>query len=225
MEAITSTSQPVRPTSAGLGREETASSQRHDAAANRERILAAAAALFQERGVDEVSMHQIAMAAGIGQGTLYRNFIHKGELCSALAAQAVEKLTADVSLDLARTDTGSLEALYQVLERFVEFGEQFAPMICGIVDAACGTRRMALYRSPLYAWMYGTVSGLLSRAMAEGEIENLDVEYTADALLALLDINLRLFQHQDRGFEHERILRGLRTFVTRALLAPARAQE
>lgn len=58
--------------------------ERRDAAENRERILNAARKLFADHSVNEVSMHQIAQAAGIGQGTLYRRFAHKGELCNAL---------------------------------------------------------------------------------------------------------------------------------------------
>lgn len=48
--------------------------ERADAAGNRVRILAAAEALFAERGVDQVSMDEVASVAGVGKGTLYRRF-------------------------------------------------------------------------------------------------------------------------------------------------------
>ncbi|WP_293786872.1 TetR family transcriptional regulator, partial [uncultured Aeromicrobium sp.] len=44
---------------------------RADARRNREKLLAAARRLLAERG-HEVSMEQIAAAAGVGLGTLYR---------------------------------------------------------------------------------------------------------------------------------------------------------
>jgi AcrR family transcriptional regulator len=49
-------------------------SERADAARNRARVLEAAAALFEERDGREVTMEQIAAAAGVGKGTLYRRY-------------------------------------------------------------------------------------------------------------------------------------------------------
>ena len=46
---------------------------RSDAARNRAALLAAAQALYAERGID-VSLEEIARSAGVGIGTLYRNF-------------------------------------------------------------------------------------------------------------------------------------------------------
>ncbi len=48
--------------------------ERADAARNRTRILAAAERLFAERGVDDVSMDDVAVAARVGKGTVYRRF-------------------------------------------------------------------------------------------------------------------------------------------------------
>ncbi len=60
-----------------------------------ERITAAAAALFAEHGVDEVTTQQIAEAADIGTGTLFLYAKTKGELLlmvqNALYASALER--------------------------------------------------------------------------------------------------------------------------------------
>ncbi len=57
---------------------------RSDARRNRESILAAAREEFAERGLD-VHMEQIARAAGVGVGTVYRHFPAKEDLLQALA--------------------------------------------------------------------------------------------------------------------------------------------
>jgi AcrR family transcriptional regulator len=49
---------------------------RADAQRNRRRLLEAAAELFRERGL-EVSVAEIARRAGVGRGTLFRNFATK----------------------------------------------------------------------------------------------------------------------------------------------------
>jgi AcrR family transcriptional regulator len=56
---------------------------RRDAERNRQRILAAARELFAERGL-EVTLDDIAHAAGVGVGTVYRRFPDKDELIEAL---------------------------------------------------------------------------------------------------------------------------------------------
>jgi AcrR family transcriptional regulator len=57
---------------------------RADARRNHERILAAAREQFSEHGLD-VHMEQIARAAAVGVGTVYRHFPAKEDLLKALA--------------------------------------------------------------------------------------------------------------------------------------------
>jgi AcrR family transcriptional regulator len=56
---------------------------RSDAERNRRRILEAAEEVFAERGLD-VSLDDIAAAAGVGVGTVYRRFPDKDDLIDAL---------------------------------------------------------------------------------------------------------------------------------------------
>src|SRR3712207_4184359 len=66
--------------------------ERADAARNRLRILAAAERLFAARGVAGVTMDDVAAAAGVGKGTLYRRFVDKGGLAVALLDQREREL-------------------------------------------------------------------------------------------------------------------------------------
>src|SRR6516225_4208228 len=58
--------------------------ERADAARNRAAVLQAAAGLFAEHGVTAVSMDQVAAAAGVGKGTIFRRFGDKAGLAVAL---------------------------------------------------------------------------------------------------------------------------------------------
>ena len=58
--------------------------ERADAARNRLRILEAAAGLVGERGIERVSMEDVARAACVGTGTLYRRFGDRAGLALAL---------------------------------------------------------------------------------------------------------------------------------------------
>jgi AcrR family transcriptional regulator len=66
--------------------------ERADAARNRARVLAAAERLFAARGVDAVSMDDVARAAGVGKGTLYRRFKDKSGLAAALLSERETEL-------------------------------------------------------------------------------------------------------------------------------------
>ena len=68
--------------------------ERADAARNRLRVLEAAERLFAERGVASVTMDDIAAAAGVGKGTLYRRFTDKGGLAVALLDERERELQA-----------------------------------------------------------------------------------------------------------------------------------
>jgi AcrR family transcriptional regulator len=70
-------------------RSESAPHLRADARRNREAVLAAAKELFAEQGLD-AQMPDIAKAAKVGVGTVYRHFPTKDDLIEALVAERFE---------------------------------------------------------------------------------------------------------------------------------------
>ncbi|WP_459549375.1 TetR/AcrR family transcriptional regulator [Nocardia sp. X0981] len=66
--------------------------QRRDAAANKERILAAAEETFRRHGLS-VDMRAVAAAAGVGIGTLYRHFPTREDLLRAVTGADFAGLT------------------------------------------------------------------------------------------------------------------------------------
>jgi AcrR family transcriptional regulator len=76
---------------------------RGDAARNRARVLDAARAAFSEDGAD-VQMEQIARRAGVGVGTLYRNFPTKQALIDELAQRWIDERVEIADEALAMPD-------------------------------------------------------------------------------------------------------------------------
>jgi AcrR family transcriptional regulator len=76
---------------------------RVDAARNRERIVAAARAVFAERGLD-APFEAIAERAGVGQATLYRRFPRREDLIVACFAPKLAEYAAAVEAALAAPD-------------------------------------------------------------------------------------------------------------------------
>lgn len=187
--------------------------ERRDAAEHRRRILVAARDLFAAQGVDATSMHEIARAAGVGQGTLYRRYSHKGELCGALLADNTRRFQEDVRVQIAAHPESALWNLEALFARLIAFNEENGPLLGAIVDAACGSRRGEGYRSPFYTWLRETALTLIRQAIAEGEAATLDADATVDALLAPFAIDVYLYQRQTLGLTQEQIVSAMRQLL------------
>ena len=79
--------------------------QRVDARRNRERIIVAAREAFADAGRD-VQMPEVARAAGVGVGTLYRHFPAKDDLVRALVDDKVQAGIETTREALTRDDPG-----------------------------------------------------------------------------------------------------------------------
>ncbi|MCP5099384.1 MAG: TetR/AcrR family transcriptional regulator, partial [Chloroflexi bacterium] len=192
--------------------------ERRDAAANRALILETAEKLFAEKGVENVNMADIAQAAGVGKGTLYRRFANKGELCLALMdTQMVEFQNSMLSRmqQLSAQGVDYLEQLDQFLDALVYFTDIHSPLLCVVQHAGLLQGVGSSTRAQLpYFWQHMTISGLLKTAVSAGELSpDLDIDYLSDALLSSLKADIFHFQRQVRGFSLERISIGLRTLV------------
>lgn len=194
--------------------------ERRDAAEHRQRILDVAQHLFGEHGVDAVSMHQVALAAGIGQGTLYRRYRHKGELCMDLMRERHERFAEEVAALLHAAGTAcALERLDSVLVKMVALLEDqvtFLGPIGGSMtrDAQCNesdsSRYFSFQQSPWYLWLHELLARLLTEAVQHRELASLDIPFTVDTMLAVLNPPFYRFQRLERGFSQERILQGVR---------------
>ena len=206
--------------------------ERRDAAEHRRRILEVARRLFAEQGVEKVSMHQIARAAGIGQGTLYRRYANKGELCMDLLREPYEHFGEEIATLLAPASTApALERLESVLAQMILFLEEqgtLGGLMAGTErreepcnEADLSPRHSGFQQTPWYRWLHELLAGLLTEAVERGELVALDIPYTADTILAALHPAVYRFQRQDRGFSSERILQGLRHIYIDGVKAPS----
>jgi AcrR family transcriptional regulator len=101
----------------GAGR--AAPSQRKDARRNKEALLDAAAAVFVASGV-EAPVRDIAAAAGVGLGTIYRHFPTRADLIIAVYRHQVDAC-AEAGPALLATSPTPYAALEQWINRFVDF--------------------------------------------------------------------------------------------------------
>mgnify|MGYP001198558831 CR=1 FL=1 len=191
--------------------------ERRDAAANRARILQTAEKLFAEHGVANVNMADIAQAADVGKGTLYRRFTNKAELCLALMdSQMIDFQNGMLARmqQMSRQNMPKMAQLDHFLDALVYFTDAHAPLLCEVQRAGLLQDMEPDGLELPHFWQYMTVSGLLKAAVANAELaSSLDIDYLADALLSPLKADLFYYQREARGFSLERISAGIRLLL------------
>jgi AcrR family transcriptional regulator len=91
----------------------------------RERILAAAATLFAQRGINATSMNDLHVEARVSKRTLYHHFADKDALIDAYLAAAAGDTGSGPQAVLHRPD---LAPRAKLLELFTALGEQRRPL-------------------------------------------------------------------------------------------------
>jgi AcrR family transcriptional regulator len=150
-----------------LGTAETTTSGRRelrrDAAANRDRVLAAAAVAIRREGTG-VPIATIAGDAGVGVGTLYRRYPSRKDLLAALTLRSF-RLVLDAAQSAAACTDSGIDALRGFIEQTIEHGPELVlPMHGGPVSLDEDT--VAL-RSEVHA----TIEKVLRRGKQDGTIQ------------------------------------------------------
>ena len=150
--------------------------ERADAARNRLRVLAAAETLFAERGVAAVTMDDVAAAAGVGKGTLYRRFGDKGGLAMALLDERERELQACLLSGPPPLGPGAPapQRLGAFASAYLEFLDRQLALVLLSETATTGAR----FRTGAHALWRQHCRFLLE--------ESADPEISADVLLAAL---------------------------------------
>jgi len=182
--------------------------ERADAARNRARVLAAAERLFSERGGRGVTMEQIAAAAGVGKGTLYRRYPDLSAIAVALLDEherALQErlLRGDPPLGPGAPPGERLAAFYRAMVDLLERHGHLA------LAAETGAKRFGT--GAYGAW------ALHVRLLVE-EAGLADHEGLTDALLAAVAPEVFARQRAS-GLTAEQIARDLSVLARRALAA------
>ncbi|MFG2823625.1 TetR/AcrR family transcriptional regulator [Kitasatospora sp. NPDC048365] len=148
--------------------------ERADAARNRVAVLEAAARLFAEHGVDGVSLDQVAAAAGVGKGTVFRRFGDKSGLAVALLDDRERELQAGVLSGPPPLGPGAPaeERLVAFVGAYFDYLVEHLPLVRMSETASAGAR----YRIGAYRFWHRHLAILLAGVP--------DPEHTAHALLA-----------------------------------------
>lgn len=183
----------------------------------RERLLAAAAACFAEKGYDGCSVADIVSQAGVSQGTLYVHFKNKEDLFISMIVeehgQGAEK--ARQAADTAPYLQGIINVLADCI-RDVGFpiDHRLWTEILAVAARDASVRKAFAASDKV---MRKAFVELLEKASAAGEISNsLDLESVSIWLYALVD-GLIARTADDDDFDFKKHIDVFETLVRRAL--------
>ena len=89
---------------------------KEEAAANRAKVLAAAARLFREKGVDGIAVAELMQAAGLTHGGFYNHFPSKEALATAASAESLRRSNDGLA---AALEEGGLSALRSYVGQYL----------------------------------------------------------------------------------------------------------
>ncbi|GAA0839983.1 TetR/AcrR family transcriptional regulator [Streptosporangium amethystogenes subsp. fukuiense] len=152
--------------------------ERADALRNREAVLAAADDLFvRSQSPRSVSMDEIAAAAGVGKGTLFRRFGDRTGLIRALVEARIQPVRHAVETGPAPLGPAGppRERVLAVLDAVLRFKLDNRHLSLALEEAGSGSP----YQAEHYAWWHRTLRDTLRKIPGIP-----DGDFTAHALLA-----------------------------------------
>ncbi|HZQ30330.1 MAG TPA: helix-turn-helix domain-containing protein [Mycobacterium sp.] len=164
--------------------------ERGDAARNRELLLDAARRLIAERGPDAITMDDVAGAAGVGKGTLFRRFGSRAGLMMVLLDEDEQALQQRFLFGPAPLGPSG-----PPLERLLAFGRArltFVDKHRGLLSDAARDPQTR-FNAP------ATLHRAHVRVLLEAAGTTGDLDAQADALVALLDVDYVAHQIDDLG--------------------------
>ncbi|MEH0165919.1 TetR/AcrR family transcriptional regulator [Paucibacter sp. JuS9] len=197
-------------------------------------LLAAALALFVEKGFAATRSEEVAARAGVSKGTLYLYYPSKEELFKAVVRETLASHIADGQQMLAQHQGAMAELLRQVMhEWWQRIGLGPAGGISKIMTAEARNfpELAQFYVDEVIAPTHRLLAGLLERGMASGEFRRVLVDDAVHVLIAPM-LHLTLQQHSfgacmlhDPDLDARRVLDLQLDLMLGGLLAPAQLQE
>lgn len=161
---------------------------RADAERNRQRLLDAATQMFCERGLD-VGVGEIAHQAGVGRGTLFRNFPSKEHLIAAIVVKRMRESISRGQLALQAPDAG--EALFDLIEQSVGRSQTDRALFDAIADTWLANDEIR----EVHGQLLEMLDALVRKAQAAGSVRD-DIS-AVDVLMMVKGIceSISSFQH------------------------------
>jgi AcrR family transcriptional regulator len=163
-----------------------------DKEAKRQQIINGALRVFARRGLSNFKMAEVAEEAQVGKGTLYEYFRTKEELIIGSVSQFMIEFEEYVAAQIV-TAPGPIEKIETMVQASVEFCLENEDRLDALLDFyAVGIPRSGdgpalMDLGPRYKGVIQWVSTVIKEGIDQGLFRQVDPEFVASMIVALLD--------------------------------------
>ena len=162
----------------------------------RNRILQAAQHLFASRGYDGTTTRDLAGAAGVAEGTLFRHFENKKAILIEVATQGWVEILTDLLTELS--EMGSYKAVAQVMRRrMMRMGENLDMMRVCFMEAQFHPELRDRIQSEVIGKMTDVAEAFFQTARDRGIYRRTNPTIVAQVFLGMFAV---------AGFSHNTIM-------------------
>jgi AcrR family transcriptional regulator len=153
-------------------------------------LVEATRALFDERGVQEAGIKEIAEAVGIARGLIYRQFSSRDELYVLTVTDYLRELAGELEAAVAKTESPT-EQLERCVEAFAGYCQRYPAFLDCSLALMRGPARELQESVSESVWLrlgqgmarcIDCLAGALRRGVEAGEFSVDDPDYTANLL-------------------------------------------
>ncbi|MBD2179618.1 TetR/AcrR family transcriptional regulator [Planktothrix sp. FACHB-1355] len=164
--------------------------------ATRTRIVKAAQKLFARQGYDGTTTRDLAAAAGVAEGTLFRHFANKKAILVEVATEGWVEILTDLLTELS--EMGSYEAVAQVMRRrMMNFHSNADMMRVCFMEAQFHPDLRDRVQSEVIAKMTDVAEAFFETAMDRGIYRRMNPKIVAQVFVGMFAI---------AGFSHDTIM-------------------
>lgn len=163
---------------------------------SRDRILQAAQRLFARQGFDGTTTRDLAQAAGVAEGTLFRHFSNKKAILVEVATQGWIEILTDLLTELS--EMGSYKAVAQVMQRRMwNFQKNADLMRVCFMEAQFHPELRDRVQSEVIGKMTDVAEAFFQTAMERGIYRPMNPRLVAQVFLGMFAIS---------GFSHNTLM-------------------
>lgn len=185
-------------------------------AQRKEELLAAARRVFERKGFIDARVTDIAAEARVSHGTFYTYFDTKESVFTAVCHRVIEEMLASMAITIPSDDFHA--RVRDSVRRFVTAYRPHATMIGLMEQVGLFSPELRELRLDVRETFVSRTGRGISRMQQEGLAgADLDVEYVAESLGAMLEYICYVWFSLDRDFDEQRLVDTISAIWERAL--------
>ncbi len=166
----------------------------------KKQILDAASLIFSKKGFAKANTDEIAKAANLGKGTIYRYFKNKKELFVSVVDRGLDKLKDAILAEVDKTDD-PLKKIENAIETYLSFFEKNSNLIGILIhEQSSFQKRIAKCYFEHYYGNVDKIRQTFKTGIKQGLIKDMDVDNIIGIYTSMLNGLIYMWQIEGRKY-------------------------